>query len=375
MDHVVDVEQVRHRGRAIGLRVLGGVHREVEAQPGAAARARAEVRRVVGVLVEVGVGVVALRRDEVRAGRAVDVMPAERRGDRVRRVRDQRAGGVERALVRPRGDAVGRAVEHRRGRADQERGLEGRRQLARLRALQAALELVEVVVRGPVVLLEQRAGLGVDGGVPQMGVVGLVDDRAPGEPEAARGRLPAERGLDRRARDPAAREDGRLRLDAGAAQHAHLLRRLQLEPERGLGHGRGRVEVLRVRRDGREADGLAAGEDDLAVGADVDRDLTAEHLHVAVALVDVDVRDPEALGLVDAREHQVGEVGGGHPELLRVLGQVGARDLARVRLAAAAAGAAPPANASTATNAGSGPRSLDGTGSPFSVIAPDRPRL
>ena len=333
MDHVVDVEEVRHRRRAVVLRVLVEIHREVEAQLGPAARARVEVRRIVGVLVEVGVDVVALRGDELGTDRLVDVMPAERRGDRVRRVGHQRAAGVVGALVRPREYPVARAVEHRRRRSGQERGLEGRRQLLPLaRALQVRLEVGDAVVRGPVVLGEQRAGLGVDGGVPEVRVLGVVDHGAPGKPQAAGGRLPAERGLDRLARDPAARQDRRLRLGAGAAHHAQLRRPLELEPERGLVHRRGGVDALRVRGDGREAHRCAAREQDRSVVGHVDGDLAPEDLEVPEALVDVHVRDAEAGGLVDARELQVREVGALDPELLRVLAEVGARDLARVRL-------------------------------------------
>ena len=112
------------------------------------------------------------------------------------------------------------------------------------------------------------------------------------------GRLPAERGLDRRARDPTARKHRR--LGAGPSEHAQLLRRRELEPERGLVDGGRRVEVLGVGGDLGQAHGLAAGEDHLAAGVDVDRDLTAEHLQVAEALIDVHVRDPEALGPIDA---------------------------------------------------------------------------
>ena len=330
MDHVVAVEQVRRREVPVGLRVLRQIHREVEAQLGPAARARVEVRRVVGVLVHVGVDVVALRGDELGTDRLVDVMPAVRRGDRVRRVGHERAAGVVRALVRPREHAIRRPVQHRAGRRHQRfERLEGLRQLASLLGA-AALELVELVVGRPVLLLEQRAGLRVDRRVPQMGIGGVVDLHPPGQLQALGGRLPAQVSLDRLVRDAAAGHRGRLRLAAAAARHPDLARSLELEPERGLCDRRRRIDELRIRRHRGQAHGRTAREDDLAIRADVDRDVASEDLEVPVALVHVHVRDPGPRRLVDAREGHIREVGARHPELPGVRVQIGARDVTRI---------------------------------------------
>src|SRR5690606_36027854 len=86
VDDVVEVEQVGHRGRAIGRRRLGQIEREVEDEAATAVRAAAGVGRVVGVGVGVGMGVVALGGRELGTGGTVGVVPAERRRRGVLRV-------------------------------------------------------------------------------------------------------------------------------------------------------------------------------------------------------------------------------------------------------------------------------------------------
>ena len=60
VDEVVQVEQVRHRGRTIRARRLRQVEREIEAERRAAARTGIGVRRIVRIDVGVGLHVVAL---------------------------------------------------------------------------------------------------------------------------------------------------------------------------------------------------------------------------------------------------------------------------------------------------------------------------
>src|SRR5262249_59122839 len=90
-------------------RVLGEA---AEVQVGAAVGPRLPaqlvgVGDVVVVAVEVGVHVVAACVSELGAGDAVGVVPAERRGGRVRRGRLEGEAAVLRALVGPGGDVVG----------------------------------------------------------------------------------------------------------------------------------------------------------------------------------------------------------------------------------------------------------------------------
>ncbi len=244
--------------------------------------------------------------------------------------------------------------------------LERRCQLLRLSAASRPPELLEIVVRGPVVGGEQRAGLGVDRGVPQMRV--RRDRRSPSARRAAaRPRSAASRASPRSAPARSRRPTGRIcdlaplrrstRTLAGrVASRSESAALAAADAASRLCVSEATVARLTER---------AAGEDDLVVGADVDRELAAEDLEVAEALVEVDVRDAEPCGLVHARHEHVGDVGARHPELLRVRAEIRARDLARVR---PDAGVAPPARAHPTARTGSGPRSFLSTGSPFTVV-------
>jgi hypothetical protein len=67
----------------------------------------------------------------------------------------------------------------------------------------SVLELVEVVVVGPVVLLQQLPARGVDGRAPEVLVHRVVDGDMPREPYRFAGRLVAQPYRDRPRRDPA----------------------------------------------------------------------------------------------------------------------------------------------------------------------------
>ena len=165
VERVVREEQVRDDGVAVVLRMLVQVGGEVEVETGPAVRVEAHVGGLVVVLVEVRVRVVPLRVQELGPGDAVRVVPAERRRDRVGRVVHEVARPVVRALQRELERPVARAVDHR-ARREHVRGQRGlrRRAAGTLEGRQRA----EAVVRRPVVLGEQLAGLGVDGRVPEV---------------------------------------------------------------------------------------------------------------------------------------------------------------------------------------------------------------
>ena len=319
MDHVVGVEEVRHRRLAVGLRMLRQVGGEVEVEPRPPVGVAAEVGCLVVVLVEVRVHVVAARDRELRPVRAVGVVPSERRRRVVSRRREQRPRCVVRALGREAERPVARAV------GDRERRLEGRRDLGPPDALG---ELVEVVVVGPVGLRQQLPGRGVDGRAPEMLVHRVVDRHVPRELDPAAARLVAEPHRDRSYRDPAVRHDG---LARGLAQHAQVTRLAETELLRRCVHGRNRVQpgALGAARDA--AHKAAAREDHAAVRGDVHRRVGAEHLEPAVALVDADVRDAVVRAAVTAHHRQLGHVGARRAEFARVVADVFERDVARIR--------------------------------------------
>ena len=227
VEDVVRVEEVRDDGIAVVLRVLVQIGREVERQARAAVCV-AEVRRVVVVLVEVGVDVGAAGDGELGAWRPIGVVPPEGRRRRVGRIRHEPARRVVGALLRDVEDAVARAVQDRIRRGGP-RGDRGRR-VARARQ---RTEIAEAVLARPVVDCEQLAARGVDRRVPEMLGRRVVDRELPGEAQAALGRLPAEASRDRLVRDAPAREDGLLRGTTGLAQDAQADRLLELEPVGG----------------------------------------------------------------------------------------------------------------------------------------------
>ena len=155
----------------------------------------------------------------------------------------------------------------------------------------------------------------------------VVDHELPGEPEPAGRRLPAQTGRDRLVGDAAAGDDRLLGGSAAAAKDAQVHRVGQVKP---LGRGLdclGRPELLGAGGARSEVpDEGAAGEDDPAVGGDVDGGVPAEDLEHAIPLVQVHVRDAAVRASVGARDEEVGDVGTCRAELRRVLPHVAQRD-------------------------------------------------
>ncbi len=259
--------------------------------------------------------VVAAGERELRARRAVGVVPPEGRRRPVGRIGHERARPVVRALLRDVEDAVRRAVDDR---ARGNRSREGRRRVGRAR--QGAGEILEVVMGGPVGDVEQLSRRGVEGRVPEMDAGRVVDRELPGEAQAVLGRLPAQACRDRLVGDAAVGDD---RLPGGAAALAHDAQAGRLLELEALGRrldGPDGVD-LRVGRGLRLQVGHEArpDEDDPAVGGHADGHVSFEDLEIPVPLVEVDVGDAVVAAPVGARDGEVGHVGASDAELRCVL--------------------------------------------------------
>ena len=282
VNEVVQVEQVGHRGRAISARRLRQVQREVEGEPGAAARTGIRVRRIVGVHVRVGLDVVALGRGELGPGSAIRVMPAEGRCRRVGRVHDQ--------------DAAVRG-----------------RQRARMVGTFRGLPVHAVLVAGdPVEARPHLTGIRVDRVVPGVLFVERMNLEIPHQARfALADGQQHQLAVDRRERNAGV-------LDARDLHSARCLQRLRLRRERSARELRSRADScgqLRARR--KRADGAChtgqervVDADDAAVTIHVDVQLCVVHGDAAMTLLQVDVRGPGRLRVDDVRDCIALQVGG-----------------------------------------------------------------
>ena len=327
MDHVAAVEEVGGHSLAIRLRVLREIDREVEVQARATAWAAAEVLLLVVVLVEVRVVVVPARDRELGARNAVGVMPAERRREPIGRVLDELARCVVRALVREPENAVARPVDHRVGRDR----IDGRRLCREVRACERLRKIPEVVLVRPVLGCEQLAGLGVHGGVPEVDVGRVVDRDLPREPKPVRGRLPAQASRDGPFGDAPVGDHRLLGRAVALAENAQVRRVVEVETLGRRLDSLRRPEILVARgARGEAVDEAPGGEDDLAVAADVDRDVASEDLEAPEALVQVHVCHAARRAPVAARDGEVGDVGARYAEIGRICRDVVERDRQRI---------------------------------------------
>ena len=293
VDEVIPVEQVRHRGRAVGA----GLHREVEVE--VEDEVLAAVRRVVRAVgaaaaagVDVGPGVVPARRGVLRGA---GIVPAHRRGYGVGRVGDERALAEVRALERAVEDAVGAASAETAGastRREGERSVRFHRgEGGEVRGFGAGGH-APVVVYDLVPLQQHLAGGGVDADGPD--VVFLFDLDIPCEDGVLHlDRVVDELGRDRRERGTAAGEDGGAGGTVSAALHRERLGEAQAE----VAHGGGDSVLGRKRGRGRPLGGPECG-DERTPGQEyrtvllhVDGDPSVGHFDASPNLLEVDVGD------------------------------------------------------------------------------------
>jgi hypothetical protein len=183
-------------------------------------------------------------------------------------------------------------------------------------------------VRGPVVGVQELAGLGIHGGVPEVDGLRVVDRDLPGEPQAVLGRLPAELGRDRLVGDAAPRDDG---LVAAAAQDAEPGRLGEVELVRGSLDRLGGGQLGVAGGVGQAGDERPGCEEHAPVARDADRRVATEDLEAPEALVQVDVRRAARPAGHDAGHEEITDVGGSDAELVRVLAHVLESDGHRIR--------------------------------------------
>jgi hypothetical protein len=266
VDDVVPVEEVRDVRRLRVDRLAGEVDGEVEVEAGAPVRTAARVGQVVVRAVGVGVDVVPRRQRRLGAGNAVRVVPAERRGERVRRVLDDRPVAVRRAPERQREDVVARAVVHGRRRRRQHGRRGGR-------ACDRGGDLRRCVVVDGVVLVEDRAGAGVDRDDPVVVARGLLGRQLPREAD----RPALHRLVDELRAVVRGRGLGGPETEVLPGRPCRLVRR--------------RARHVPVRLRGEVGDQRLVDADDRAVPGDVRVHVGAADLDPSVRLAEIDVRD------------------------------------------------------------------------------------